>query len=230
MRLEGSCHCRAVVFSLDSTHPYPYQRCYCSICRKTQGGGGYAINLSGDALSMAVTGRDQISVYHAKLPGEDGQVQESTAERHFCSQCGSALWLFSPGGDELNLIERGANYGYPIVSNGVHYDGRPIPDHDTRPEFKAPAISWTPAISPAGFIIYDGELFPQWQGSGFIGGLTSLGLVRVEFEGESAREAERFDLQRRIREVEQGPDGAIWLLEDGRRGGNGALLKLTPRR
>lgn len=134
------------------------------------------------------------------------------------------------GGDELNLIERGANYGYPIVSNGVHYDGRPIPDHDTRPEFKAPAISWTPAISPAGFIIYDGELFPQWQGSGFIGGLTSLGLVRVEFEGESAREAERFDLQRRIREVEQGPDGAIWLLEDGRRGGNGALLKLTPRR
>ncbi|WP_304641659.1 PQQ-dependent sugar dehydrogenase [Pseudomonas sp.] len=133
------------------------------------------------------------------------------------------------GGDELNLIERGANYGYPIVSNGVHYDGRPIPDHDTRPEFKAPAISWTPAISPAGFIIYDGELFPQWQGSGFIGGLTSLGLVRVEFDGESAREAERFDLERRIREVEQGPDGAIWLLEDGRRGGSGTLLKLTPR-
>lgn len=133
------------------------------------------------------------------------------------------------GGDELNLIERGANYGYPIVSNGVHYDGRPIPDHDTRPEFKAPAISWVPAISPAGFIIYDGELFPQWQGSGFIGGLTSLGLVRVEFDGESAREAERFDLERRIREVEQGPDGAIWLLEDGRRGGSGTLLKLTPR-
>lgn len=133
------------------------------------------------------------------------------------------------GGDELNLIEKGANYGYPIVSNGMHYDGEPIPDHDTRPEFEAPVISWTPVISPAGFIIYDGELFPEWQGSGFIGGLSSLGLVRVEFDGESAREAERFDLEQRIREVEQGPDGAIWLLEDGRRGGDGTLLKLTPK-
>ncbi|WP_174958888.1 PQQ-dependent sugar dehydrogenase [Halopseudomonas pelagia] len=133
------------------------------------------------------------------------------------------------GGDELNLIEKGANYGYPIVSNGEHYDGRPIPDHDTRPEFEAPAISWTPVISPAGFIIYDGDLFPEWKGSGFIGGLSSLGLVRVEFDGESAQEAERFDLQRRVREVEQGPEGAIWLLEDGKRGGNGTLLKLTPQ-
>lgn len=133
------------------------------------------------------------------------------------------------GGDELNLIEKGANYGYPIVSNGEHYDGRPIPDHGTRPEFEAPVISWTPVISPAGFIIYDGELFPEWQGSGFIGGLSSQSLVRVEFDGESAREAERFDLQQRVREVEQGPDGAIWLLEDGKRGGNGSLLKLTPQ-
>ena len=133
------------------------------------------------------------------------------------------------GGDELNLIEKGANYGYPIVSNGMHYDGEPIPDHDTRPEFNAPEVSWTPVISPAGFIIYDGELFPEWQGSGFIGGLSSQALVRVAFDGESAREAERFDLEQRIREVAQGPDGAIWLLEDGRRGGNGTLLKLTPK-
>ncbi|KAA0693589.1 PQQ-dependent sugar dehydrogenase [Halopseudomonas laoshanensis] len=134
------------------------------------------------------------------------------------------------GGDELNLIEKGANYGYPVVSNGEHYDGRPIPDHDTRPEFNAPVITWTPVISPAGFIIYDGELFPEWQGSGFIGGLSSQSLVRVEFDGESAQEAERFDLQQRVREVEQGPDGAIWLLEDGKRGGNGTLLKLTPQK
>ena len=133
------------------------------------------------------------------------------------------------GGDELNLIEKGANYGYPIVSNGMHYDGEPIPDHDTRPEFNAPEVSWTPVISPAGFIIYDGELFPEWQGSGFIGGLSSQALVRVAFDGESAREAERFDLEQRIREVAQGPDGAIWLLEDGRRGGDGTLLKLTPK-
>lgn len=134
------------------------------------------------------------------------------------------------GGDELNLIVRGENYGYPLVSNGDHYDGTPIPDHDTRPDFRAPVISWTPVISPAGFIIYNGELFPGWQGSGLIGGLSSRSLVRIAFDGESAREAERFNLQRRIREVEQGPDGTIWLLEDGRRGGSGALLRLTPAR
>lgn len=132
------------------------------------------------------------------------------------------------GGDELNLIDKGANYGYPIVSEGIHYDGTPIPDHDTRPEFRAPVISWTPVISPAGFIIYDGDLFPDWKGNGFIGGMSSQSLVRIAFDGESAREAERFDMQRRIREVEQGPDGAIWLLEDGTRSGAGWLLKLTP--
>jgi glucose/arabinose dehydrogenase len=129
------------------------------------------------------------------------------------------------GGDELNLIERGANYGYPVVSNGDHYGGRPIPDHDTRPEFKAPKAFWNPVISPAGFIIYSGSTFPKWQGNGFIGGLSSQALLRIEFSGTGAREAERFDMGERIREVEQGPDGAIWLLEDGR---NGRLLKLTP--
>lgn len=131
------------------------------------------------------------------------------------------------GGDELNLIVRGANYGYPIVSNGDHYDGREIPDHDTQPErFQAPVITWTPVISPAGFIIYDGAEFPDWRGNGFIGGLSSQSLVRVEFDGTTAREAERFPMRRRIREVEQGPDGAIWVLEDQRDGG-GRLLKLT---
>jgi glucose/arabinose dehydrogenase len=129
------------------------------------------------------------------------------------------------GGDELNLIERGGNYGYPIVSNGDHYGGAPIPDHDTRPEFKAPKAFWNPVISPAGFIIYSGSVFPKWQGNGFIGGLSSRALLRIEFNGSDAREAERFDMGERIREVEQGPDGAIWLLEDGR---NGRLLKLTP--
>ncbi len=132
------------------------------------------------------------------------------------------------GGDELNLIERGANYGYPIVSNGDHYDGRDIPDHDTRPEFRAPVVTWNPVISPAGLVFYDGAAFPAWQGDAFIGGLSSQSLVRIEFDGDSAREAERFDMGRRIREVEQGPDGALWLLGDGSRGGDGALLKLTP--
>lgn len=132
------------------------------------------------------------------------------------------------GGDELNLIERGANYGYPLVSDGEHYDGRPIPDHSTNPDYRAPVISWTPVISPAGFVIYDGSLFPQWRGSGFIGGLSSQSLVRIEFDGEQAREAERFPMQTRIREVEQGPDGALWLLEDGGRGAQGRLFRLAP--
>ena len=132
------------------------------------------------------------------------------------------------GGDELNVIDKGANYGYPIVSNGDHYNGRDIPDHPTRPEFKAPLVTWNPVISPAGFIIYSGDKFPAWKGSGFIGGLSSQALVRVEFGDGTAREAQRFDMGRRIREVEQGPDGAIWVLEDGATPG-GRLLKLTPR-
>jgi glucose/arabinose dehydrogenase len=133
------------------------------------------------------------------------------------------------GGDELNLVRRGANYGYPIVSNGDHYDGRDIPDHHTRPEFAAPAVWWNPVISPSSLLFYGGDEFPDWRGDAFIGGLSSQSLVRIEFDGETAREAERFQMGRRIRAVEQGPDGAIWLLEDGRpgRGGNGYLLKLT---
>lgn len=129
------------------------------------------------------------------------------------------------GGDELNLVERGGNYGYPIVSEGNHYDGRPIPDHATRPEFIAPAVAWTPVISPSSLVIYSGGRFPAWQGNAFIGGLSSQSLVRVEFDGTQAREAERFDMGKRIREVEQGPEGGLWLLEDGE---GGRLLKLVP--
>ncbi len=135
------------------------------------------------------------------------------------------------GGDEINRIERGANYGYPIVSNGDHYDGKVIPDHDTRPEFNAPEASWNPVISPAGFLIYSGDLFDDWKGDGFIGGLSSQALVRIEFDGDNAKEAARYDMGARIREVEQGPDGAVWLLEDedNADGSQGRLLKLTPR-
>jgi glucose/arabinose dehydrogenase len=129
------------------------------------------------------------------------------------------------GGDELNRVVRGENYGYPIVSNGDHYNGQEIPDHDTHPEFAAPAVWWTPVISPGGFMVYDGALFPDWRGDGFIAGLSSESLVRIEFEGASAREAERFDMGKRMRAVVQGPDGAIWMLED-RKGGR--LLRLTP--
>ncbi|WP_093144383.1 PQQ-dependent sugar dehydrogenase [Pseudoxanthomonas sp. GM95] len=132
------------------------------------------------------------------------------------------------GGDELNLIERGANYGYPIVSNGDHYDGREIPDHDTRPEFAAPKITWNPVISPAGLMIYSGSQFPDWKGDAFIGGLSSESLVRIEFDGTNAKEAARYDMGQRIREIEQGPDGALYLLEDGEGRDAGRLLKLTP--
>ncbi len=132
------------------------------------------------------------------------------------------------GGDEVNLVVRGDNYGYPIVSNGDHYDGRPIPDHDTRPEFHAPATSWNPVISPAGLVIYSGDLFPDWKGDLLIGGLSSQALIDVQVNGDSAREAARYEMGARIREVEQGSDGAVWLLEDGKDGSGGRLLKLMP--
>jgi glucose/arabinose dehydrogenase len=128
------------------------------------------------------------------------------------------------GGDELNLVRRGADYGYPTVSNGNHYGGGNIPDHDTRPEFAAPAVWWSPVISPSSLMFYDGDEFPQWRGNAFVGGLSSESLVRIEVAAGGAREAERFRMGERIRAVEQGPDGAIWLLEDA-----GRLLRLTAR-
>jgi len=129
------------------------------------------------------------------------------------------------GGDELNRVVRAENYGYPTVSNGRHYNGTDIPDHDTRPEFAAPKVWWDPVISPGGLMIYSGQLFTDWTSSGFIPGLSSESLVRIEFDGTEAREAERFDMNKRIRAVKQGPSGAIWLLEDE---SGGRLLKLTP--
>ena len=140
------------------------------------------------------------------------------------------LWQHEMGpkrGDEFNLIERGTNYGYPIVSNGDHYDGKAIPDHDTRPEFNAPEITFH-EVSPAGLAFYTGRLFPQWRGSAFMGGLSGQTLIRVAISGNTAREAERWDMGARIREVEAGPDGAIWVLEDGGRGSEGRLLRLAP--
>lgn len=140
------------------------------------------------------------------------------------------LWNQEMGprhGDELNLVVRGSNYGYPEVSEGDHYGGQPIPDHATRPEFSAPSVFWVPAISPAGLMIYSGSLFAGWKGDAFLGGLSSRSLVRVTFgpNAGDARETERFAMDARIREVEQGPNDAIWLLEDG---DGGRLLKLTP--
>ncbi len=139
------------------------------------------------------------------------------------------LWLHEMGprhGDELNLIVRGQNYGYPEVSNGNHYDGRDIPDHPTRPEFAAPATFWVPAISPAGLDIYEGALFPAWAGNALIGGLSSEALVRVAIAADGkAAEAARYESGKRVREVEEGPDGAVYVLEDKE---DARLLHLTP--
>jgi glucose/arabinose dehydrogenase len=134
------------------------------------------------------------------------------------------------GGDELNLIQRAANYGYPIVSNGDHYDGREIPNHDTRPEFRAPVLSWTPVISPASLIIYTGGEFPGWRGSALIAGLSAQGIVRVVLDGDKTQEMERIAMGARIRAVTQGPDGAVWVLEDGRGDSSGRLLRLRQPR
>jgi glucose/arabinose dehydrogenase len=142
------------------------------------------------------------------------------------------LWVTEhgpAGGDELNRIEPRANYGYPVVSNGNHYDGRPIPDHDTRPEFAAPAISWTPVIAPGNMIAYDGDMFGDWKGDLLISGLATRAIIRIELDGDEAREAARYPMGARIRSVVQGPDGALWVLEDERAGSEGRLLRLTPK-
>ncbi|MBZ9938926.1 PQQ-dependent sugar dehydrogenase [Mesorhizobium sp. BR1-1-16] len=142
-----------------------------------------------------------------------------------------ALWLneMGPrGGDELNLIEPGKNYGWPIVSNGDNYNGTPIPRHATRPEFAAPPLYWNPVIAPAGLVFYEGGMFPQWRGSAFIGGLAATALVRVSFDGNgNADEAERWDMGARIRDIAVAPDGALWLIEDD---SPGRLLRLVPAR
>jgi hypothetical protein len=97
VKLEGSCHCRAVQFSVESDEPCPFMRCYCSICRKTAGGGGFAINLGARHETLVVQGREHLAVYRARM--EDGST--SSGERHFCSRCGSALWLYDPTWPDL---------------------------------------------------------------------------------------------------------------------------------
>lgn len=138
------------------------------------------------------------------------------------------------GGDEFQRIERGQNYGWPTVSDGDNYDGSQIPDHDTRPDFRLPEESWNPVISPSGLIIYTGTVFPDWQGQALMGGLSSASLIRVsldcEAEGRTACESKRTRMDNRIREIEQGPDGAVWVLEDGQDSGASRLLKLVPKR
>ncbi|MNT22739.1 Soluble aldose sugar dehydrogenase YliI precursor [compost metagenome] len=139
------------------------------------------------------------------------------------------LWVVEmgpKGGDELNIITKGENYGYPIVSNGDHYSGLPIPDHHTRPEFKAPEIDWTPVISPSSLIIYHGQQFPAWQNKALIGGLSSEAIIVVDLKHKPVKEVQRLDMKQRIRGLYEAQDGSIWVIEDGSKA---RLLKLSKK-
>jgi aldose sugar dehydrogenase len=131
------------------------------------------------------------------------------------------------GGDELNLIEPGKNYGWPLVSYGHNYDGVPIPNPDTRPDLTKPVIYWVPVIAPGNLMFYKGAMFPQWNGSALASGLISKALIRITFDGKGgAQTAERWDVGHRIRDVEVAPDGALWMIEDAKSGG---VFRLSPK-
>lgn len=129
------------------------------------------------------------------------------------------------GGDELNLVQRRANYGWPVRSNGINYDGSDIPDHSADDGFTKPVISWTPVIAPGNMIFYGGDLFSGMDGDLIVAGLKTQALIRIAFDGTNAREVARYDMGERIRQVVEGPDGALWVLEDGE---GGRLLELRP--
>jgi len=131
------------------------------------------------------------------------------------------------GGDELNLIEPGKNYGWPLVVYGKNYNGVPIASPDTRPDLARPVIYWDPVIAPGNLIFYKGSVFPQWDGSALISGLVSEALERVTFDGKGgATVVERWKVGKRVRDIEQAPDGSLWMLEDAQSGG---LFHLTPK-
>jgi glucose/arabinose dehydrogenase len=169
---------------------------------------------SGNPFAATANARPEIWSLGHRNPyglvfGRDGQLYESE--------------MGPEGGDEFNLITAGGNYGWRLVSEGN--DGEALPRHSTRPDLLAPLYSWTPVIAPAGMIQYRGSRFVGWDGDFLLAGLVSQGLVRVRVSGRSATEQARIALGARIREVEQGPDGAIWVLEDG---GTGRLVRLDP--
>ena len=131
------------------------------------------------------------------------------------------------GGDELNLIEPGKNYGWPLVGYGKNYDGVSIPNPDTRPDLVKPVIYWDPVIAPGNLMFYNGSMFPQWNGTALIGGLASKVIDRITFDGQGgAKVAQRWDVGIRVRDIEEAPDGSLWMLEDARPGG---MFHLTPK-
>jgi len=138
------------------------------------------------------------------------------------------LWIHEmgpKGGDEVNVIEPGKNYGWPVVSDGNNYDDSPIPDHATRTEFQTPLRSWNPSISPSGLLFYAGHRFPQWRSNAVFGGLSSKALIRLALDGDKVSSEERLALNKRVRDVLEDTDGSLLLLVDG---DDGELLRLTP--
>jgi glucose/arabinose dehydrogenase len=131
------------------------------------------------------------------------------------------------GGDEINLILPGKNYGWPRVSNGSHYGGADIPDHKAGDGYEAPKVWWTPSISPGALLIYTGDKFPQWKGDALVGALSGEAFIRIDIDGDTARKADHWPMKARIRAIDQGPDGSVYLLEDGPSGGR--LLRLDPK-
>lgn len=132
------------------------------------------------------------------------------------------------GGDELNVVEAGKNYGWPVISYGVNYDGSPVSSGEARAEgMEDPLYQWTPAIAPSGMIFYSGKLAPEWERNIFVGGLASEALVRLEMEGRKVLHEERLlqNIGERIRDVVEGPDGAIYVATDA---DNGKILRIAP--
>jgi aldose sugar dehydrogenase len=129
------------------------------------------------------------------------------------------------GGDELNLILPGRNYGWPIVSEGRNYDGVAIPRHSSHPGFERPKLYWAPSVAPTSLLIYSGSMFPQWKGDGLIGSLAADALIHVRINGDEATKVEQWDMGQRIRFVCQGPEGAVYVLEDGP---GARMLRLVP--
>jgi glucose/arabinose dehydrogenase len=173
-------------------------------------------------------------VYTYKFPGKNLTPSETWSMGHrtpygMAFAPDGKLWEMEhgpKGGDELNLIEPGKNYGWPLVSYATNYNGVPIPSPDTRPDLTKPVIYWTPIIAPGSLTFYKGAMFPQWNGSALMGGMATMTLNRIVVDGANAKPAERWSVGHRIRDVEVGPDGALWMLEDSPSGG---LFKVTPK-
>jgi len=155
MRLEGSCSCGAVKFSLDSHTPYPYMRCYCSICRKTQGGGGYAINIMGETKSFKLAGEKNVSVYRARVAEDKGKRKKlSDARRHFCSKCGSALWVWDP---------RWAEWVYPFASAIDTPLPKPLEEVEIMLDYAAPWAEIPRGPAYTQFAEYPDEGIADWH-------------------------------------------------------------------